>query len=130
MYFLLGTCILLTCSSGIVTAIIVKKLDNIVKIYTQGLTNMLTSVACTVFFPSDFHLNTLFTLCLALMVIAIFMYENQNINLKAVMEYCKDRNHRLNVLFVSVATLCFVLICLVLTNYRDLSSQGDNRGKP
>ena len=79
-------CIVLSCLSGIAVGFIVKKLDNIVKLYTQALSNMITSVACTLLFPDHFTLNVLFVCCLLLMFSAIFMYENKNLDLAQIKE--------------------------------------------
>lgn len=82
IHLMLAGCIALSCASGVAVAYIVKKLDNIVKLYTQALSNMLTSVACTVFFPDHFHLNLPFLGCLFLMFIAIGLYESKNLDIK------------------------------------------------
>jgi hypothetical protein len=76
--------IVLSCLSGVAVAFIVKKLDNIVKLYTQALSNMLTSLACSFFFPDHFHLNLAFFGCLVLMFIAISLYESKNVNLSTL----------------------------------------------
>ena len=52
-----------------------KKLDSVVKLYTQALANMFTSLACATFYPRDFHLSLNFVVCLVAMVIAVISYE-------------------------------------------------------
>ena len=82
--FLLVTCIFLSGTAGISTAIIVKKLDNIVKLYTQALSNMLTSLACAIFFPNKFHISPLFIFCIVLVFVAIFLYEQKTVESPAM----------------------------------------------
>jgi len=75
VYALITTCILLSALSGFSVAVIIKKLDNIVKLYTQALSNMATSVACAVFFPDHFRINVQFVACFVTVFAAIVLYE-------------------------------------------------------
>jgi Nucleotide-sugar transporter len=61
-------------------ALVVKKFDNIVKLYTQALANMFTAVACWFLFSDYFQLTALFGLCLLLVFCAILMYELKHID--------------------------------------------------
>ena len=81
IHLMLSGCIILSCLSGVAVAYIVKKLDNIVKLYSQALSNMLTSIACSMFFPDHFQLNLAFFACLLLMFVAISLYESKNLDL-------------------------------------------------
>ena len=96
-------CIILSCTSGISVAFIVKKLDNIVKLYSQALSNMLTSVACTILFPDHFNLNFMFVMCLLLMFAAIFLYENKNWNSTDALNFVKQHKAK-------VATVGFIIL--------------------
>ena len=78
VWFLLVACVVMSALTGFTVAIIVKRFDNIVKLYTQALANMATSIACTLLFPEDFHLNLAFLGCLGLMMLAICLYETNN----------------------------------------------------
>ena len=73
-------CIIFSGGIGLSTAVIMKKLDNIVKLYTQALSNMFTSIACTLLFPKDFSINVAFIICLVMVLFAISMYENKNLD--------------------------------------------------
>ena len=75
VYALIAACILLSAISGFSVAVIIKKLDNIVKLYTQALSNMATSIACAVFFPDHFRINVQFVACFATVFAAIVLYE-------------------------------------------------------
>ena len=73
-------CIVFSGGIGLSTAVIMKKLDNIVKLYTQALSNMFTSIACTLLFPKVFSINVVFLICLVMILFAISMYENKNLD--------------------------------------------------
>jgi hypothetical protein len=79
VYFLICSSLLLGCASGIAVAFIIKKLDNIVKIYTQSLSNIFTSVACAIFFPNHFHLTWMFLVCMLIITAAISIYESHQV---------------------------------------------------
>ena len=78
--FLVLMCIVFSGGIGLSTAVIMKKLDNIVKLYTQALSNMFTSIACTLLFPKVFSINVVFLICLVTILFAISMYENKNLD--------------------------------------------------
>ena len=80
IYMTIVACIVLSSASGIVVALIVKKLDNIVKLYAQAVANTLTSIACALLFPEHFQFSFHFFFCLLLMIVAVFVYESQTIN--------------------------------------------------
>ncbi|ELT90198.1 hypothetical protein CAPTEDRAFT_205655 [Capitella teleta] len=110
-------CIILSCLSGVVVALIVKKLDNIVKLYTQSVSNMLTSVACTVFFPDHFHINFTFFACLILIFIGISLYESPNLGLKTL--FCDFWNWITNaplkdMLFFIIGALTVLIVLFFL----------------
>ena len=79
LIFLIVSSILLNCIGGVAVAAIVKRLDNIVKLYTQALSNMGTSIACTFLFPQSFTLNSVFVLCLLVIFLAIYFYEKKTL---------------------------------------------------
>lgn len=120
-------CVTFSVACGISTAFIMKKLDNIVKLYSQAISNSLTTVACVFFFPKSFQLEGVFMLCLVLTFVAIFLYENENIDLSGVSDKLSDL-----VQFVTRSTLRTVLlICgitllmsLVIVFYRLRSADG------
>ena len=99
---------------GIVVATIVKKLDNIVKLYLQALANMLTSVACWIVFPEHFQLNVQFIGCLVLMFLAIFGYENQNICMKELQECIRQGQFYKRFLIWTTIILAMVLMVVGL----------------
>ena len=106
-------CIILSATSGITVAFIVKKLDNIVKLYSQALSNMLTSVACTILFPNHFHLSLPFILCLLVMFAAIFLYENQNLKLEKLGTFISSNQRHIPI--VSVAVLLSIAVIVITT---------------
>ncbi|ELU08375.1 hypothetical protein CAPTEDRAFT_227690 [Capitella teleta] len=79
VYFLMCCTLVLGCASGIAVASIIKKLDNIVKIYTQSLSNIFTSVACAICFPNHFRLTWMFLVCMLIITVAITIYESHQI---------------------------------------------------
>lgn len=72
--------VLLASLGGIAVATIVKKLDNIVKIYSAALANMFTAIACSILFPNKFTLSIPFGIALVLMFTAVFLYERKHID--------------------------------------------------
>lgn len=72
-------CLLLNSIGGMVVAAIIKVLDNIVKIYTSAIANILTAVLCTVFFPENFQLNIFFLASLLALLVGIYLYEVKTI---------------------------------------------------
>ena len=90
-----------TTATGISTAFIMKKLDNIVKLYTQAITNMVVAVVSSIAFPEKFLIDIKFIVCLLLIFIAIFMYETENVSLQ-----CYD--HNMN---NSCLTSCSLCLC-------------------
>ncbi|KAK2146987.1 hypothetical protein LSH36_575g02051 [Paralvinella palmiformis] len=73
-----GLTVIFAVCGGITTAFIMKKLDNIVKLYTQSMSTIMTTIVCVAVFPRRFHFDVIFVVCLVLNVIAIFMYENND----------------------------------------------------
>ena len=98
--------------TGVTVAIIVKRLDNIVKLYTQAITTMATSIACAFFFPEDFQLNLQFFGCLALMMLAISLYESKEIPAAALMdEVCRRMSiERLAALVLAIVLCTFLAL--------------------
>ncbi len=72
-------CIFLAGVGGICTAIILKRLDNIVKLYAQITSAIVTSIACMIIFPSEFQFDAVFVTSLILTVVAVVMYERSDI---------------------------------------------------
>ena len=71
---------------------------------------MLTSAACTVIFPDHFHLNTFFLGCLLLMCIAVFLYENKNIDVKQMYsDLITNEKARMRVIFAAIVVIMFVI---------------------
>ncbi|CAH1782777.1 unnamed protein product, partial [Owenia fusiformis] len=54
---------------GLTVAVIVKKLDNIVKIYSQTLANIFTTMLCASFFPNDVTITPVFIVALGLIFV-------------------------------------------------------------
>jgi len=81
LYPLVGVSMLLTLASGVAVAVIVKKLDNIVKLYTQAISNILMSFVCAYLFPEFFSLSPSFLLSLLVMMAAVFLYENKGLTM-------------------------------------------------
>ena len=80
MALLLGGDLLLACLGGVMVALVVKKFDNIVKLYTQALANIFTAILCSLLFHEFFHLTGLFVVSLILVFTAIVMYELKHFN--------------------------------------------------
>jgi hypothetical protein len=74
--------IVLTASCGIIVAVVMKKLDNIVKLYTQAMSSGLTCLACIVLFPRVFQFDILFIASLMMTSFAIYLYEMKSITCK------------------------------------------------
>jgi hypothetical protein len=73
-------CTMFTAAQGVSTAYIMKRLDNIVKLYAQSISNILMTIACTIFFPRNFSLEYVFVASFILTIIAIVLYEHANLN--------------------------------------------------
>jgi hypothetical protein len=96
-------------------AVVVKKFDNIVKLYTQALANMFTAVVCWVLFPDFFNLTLLFGLCLLIVFIAIIMYELKHFDaLLSVGRAVLSHVTRTNAYFVTGFVLLTITITLAL----------------
>ncbi|XP_067937391.1 uncharacterized protein [Watersipora subatra] len=65
--------------SGLVTATVIKKLDNIVKIYSQSLTGILNAVLSCVLFPRKFTPDLKYGIALFLVLVAIGLYERKTL---------------------------------------------------
>lgn len=69
--------------SGSVIALVMKQLDNVVKIYVQNLGNIANSIVCFIVFPDRFKLSVEFFICLLFILIGIGLYEKKNTNRNA-----------------------------------------------
>ena len=76
--------ITLTAACGIVVAVIMKKLDNIVKLYTQAMSSGLTCLACIFLFPRLFQFDILFIASLIMTSFSIYLYERKSFKCKRV----------------------------------------------
>ncbi|XP_076313027.1 uncharacterized protein LOC143226216 isoform X2 [Tachypleus tridentatus] len=72
--------IVMTSAQGVALASIMQHLDSIVKYYTANIANILTAILSAWCFPDKFSLNWSFGLSLAILVIAIFLYEKNHLN--------------------------------------------------
>lgn len=72
--------ILFSAGGGLSVALIMKKMDNIVKAYNQSLSNLFTAVGCSLLFPKQFTLDSSFLFSLALVCVGIFLYEKKVIS--------------------------------------------------
>lgn len=72
---LLAACVALGAASGVVTGLVIAKLDNVVKIYSQALCGVVNAIVCTVAFPDNFRPDWRYSASLALVVASIFLYE-------------------------------------------------------
>lgn len=80
VHLLLIAAILFASLGGIAVASIVRKLDNIVKIYCAALANMFTAISCAFLFPNKFTLDLVFAVALIIMFVAIYLYEKKKLN--------------------------------------------------
>ncbi|KAK2146008.1 hypothetical protein LSH36_640g01096 [Paralvinella palmiformis] len=60
---------------GIVVAIIIKKLDNIVKLYAQAVSGAITAMSCAILFPEVFQFDVMYIVSFTLTIVAIYLYE-------------------------------------------------------
>ena len=105
-------CIVFTAAQGVSTAYIMKRLDNIVKLYAQSISSILMTIACTVFFPLKFSLEHVFIASFILTIIAIFLYEHANFNWKSVVDGCQTYTNRLP---KSICGQCLLALGIILT---------------
>ncbi|CAH1795774.1 unnamed protein product [Owenia fusiformis] len=75
---LMLSCIGMNVAYGFAMKVIVKKLDNVVKIYSQAVSNMATAVVCLFVFPDDVEINSLFMAAILIVFFAIVLYESKN----------------------------------------------------
>ncbi|CAM1300402.1 Uncharacterised protein at_DN0492 [Pycnogonum litorale] len=68
-------CLLVNSAAGMAIAAVIKLLDNIVKIYTSAIANIMTAILCTWLFPDTFEFDLLFILSLLTLFIGIYFYE-------------------------------------------------------
>ena len=88
-------CIVFTAAQGVSAAYIMKRLDNIVKVYAQSMSSILMTIASTVFFPLKFNLDYVFIASLILTIIAIFLNEHASLNLNSAVDGCQTYTIRL-----------------------------------
>ena len=120
-------CISLTALIGISTAYIMKRLDNMVKLYAESLSSMLMTVACVTLFPKRFTIDAVFIISLLLTFAAIFIYEKDNLKIpgglqKNCVHIWKSLCHqkvRLIVLIILGIISC-IAICLVVVYTKDI----------
>lgn len=75
---LLVACIVLGAACGLITGIVIKRLDNIVKIYSQALCGIINAIFCMAIFPDNFLPDWRYFISLCLVIVSIFMYEKGN----------------------------------------------------
>lgn len=115
LILLAATCILLASCGGIVTAFIMKTLDNIVKLYAQAMSTITTTLACVFFFPRRFQFDVIFIVCLGMTIAAIFMYETTNwgaigILAQRLLEFVKRSNAERRWYIVFIKYACSLLL--------------------
>ncbi|XP_013409202.1 CMP-sialic acid transporter 2 [Lingula anatina] len=76
------SCVTLSVTSGLAVALIMKKMDNIVKIYCGALATLLTAVVSSIFFSARFQLDWTYAAGFVLVFTAIFLYEKKNVDWK------------------------------------------------
>lgn len=113
-------CIALSCTSGISVAFIVKKLDNIVKLYSQALSNMMTSIACSMLFPDHFHLNFMFVMCLLVMFGAICLYENKNWSVEDMKNFLAQHRSKIPGIVAVVVLGAVALVIINMTGFKSI----------
>lgn len=76
---LLVVCVVLGAVSGLITGIVIKRLDNIVKIYSQSLCGVVNAIMCMIIFPSKFSPDWHYCVSLLLVVVSIIVYEQTGV---------------------------------------------------
>lgn len=107
---LIAITLLSTSATGFSTAFIMKKLDNIVKLYAQSITNMIIALICAFFFPEKFHIDAMFVVSIVLIFVAIFLYENDNVSFNC---YDHNMNSKLYNSFPSRCVSPWLCVCSV-----------------
>lgn len=69
--------VILTAACGLTVAAVVKKTDNVVKVYTQSIATVSTALLCAVIFPYKCHIHLPIFLSLLLTLVGISFYEHQ-----------------------------------------------------
>ncbi|XP_064483445.1 uncharacterized protein LOC135396411 isoform X2 [Ornithodoros turicata] len=78
---LLAAIIVTATIHGIMTAVVVKSLDNIVKYQLSATCNVLNCIICASLFPDRFHFTSFYVLSFLILLLAIYLYERQKFEL-------------------------------------------------
>ncbi len=77
LFYLLCFAMFIGSCGGLVTAAILKFLDNIVKEYSGNMANIVTAVFCSFLFPDKFRFTAYVVLSLCLLLTGIYLYETR-----------------------------------------------------
>ena len=106
--------------TGCLVAIVVKKFDNIVKLYSQAMSNMFMAIACSLLFPDKFRLNALFLCCLVGVFTAICLYESkENLQMDRAALIAKLRAHRCTGLLIIACAVASYFASNYINLYND-----------
>ena len=72
---LLLTALIFSGVDGLVVAMVLKKLDNIVKEYSTAIGNIFIALLSSYFFPEKFQVNQYILISLILLFLGIYLYE-------------------------------------------------------
>ena len=75
VYFFFLAALLMGSLGGLVTASILKNLDNIVKEYSGNLANVITAVVSAFLFPDKFEINAFIVVSMTFLFAGIYFYE-------------------------------------------------------
>ena len=128
---LIVSCTIFTSLVGIATAYVMKRLDNIVKLYAQSISSMLMTICCFFLFPKRFSLDLEFIISLILTFVAIFLYESDNVSCgervsgcyKASCDSLPKSGWRRSVLWLLIGGSLVVLLFLISLSRSALALQ-------
>lgn len=90
LHFLVAT-VVFSAAYGLCVAIVVMRLDNVVKYHLSATSSVLNTFASAVLFPDNFRVTSAYVVSLAVLLVAIYLYEKKSFVLPDCLDrWCKD----------------------------------------
>lgn len=77
LHFLVAT-VVFSAAYGLCVAIVVMRLDNVVKYHLSATSSVLNTFASAVLFPDKFRVTPAYVISLAVLLVAIYLYEKKS----------------------------------------------------
>ncbi|KAL1470790.1 hypothetical protein MTO96_024049 [Rhipicephalus appendiculatus] len=103
LHFLVAT-IVFSATNGLCVALVVTRLDNVVKYHVSATSSVLNTFASAALFPDQFRITPAYVISLFVLMVAIYLYEKKSFVLPdLLLRWCDDGAKREDQTLVSVA---------------------------